>query len=520
VWNNQRLLPDVILANPNKLVSLDFDADMFLDKGFNIEKLNSVSMASLIEEIFPKQAFIEATEAERQFISQFWDNFLLLELNKEDILDFPLVPTLAPGRFISLNSCKHGNIPIIPISIDESVCRCLSFFGMSLVRNSTPHCHPSLAHILEENRTDFPAFKFRHILRSLKGLDRTFLLARFQDPDVVENRAHFSEWARRTLFQDVPSNLRDIACALPVWISRNTNNYVSAEQLVVLPQGLDEAVVAPYITRRHITSIPADQSQILRAALENLGVPRVSYPHLFAIIREHLPTVMPDPAERERYKGLLESILAHFPGGGDGLEELRLPNASNFTLMPVRELFSKAERLFVSALQANDPNFASPEFQELEPRLPLKKLEDIDMGIFAHCVQSIAHRTGEEGRNSGGVALDILNGPLPLILSLSGPDAHQWDLINGVNFIPKPTEPLWRPGIGTEDDLGDVRLNVSQYVQRQFGELVSPQDILREEYVGVAWSQRSLSVVPLSERLVRAFPAIGRPSVDDVVSMQ
>lgn len=516
VWSYPTLPPDVILANPNRLVNLDFDASMLLDKGFNIAKLNSVSMASLMEESFPKQASIEVTEEQRHFISQFWNSFRLLELNKEDFLDFPLVPTLTPGRFISLNSCKYGKVPIVPITIDELICQSLSFFGVLLVRNSEPHCPPSLAQILE---SDLPKFNFRDILRSLKELDRTLLLARFQDLDVHGNREEFSEWARRTLFQDVPSNLRGIACALPVWRSRNTNTYVSADQLVVLPEGLDEAVVAPYITRRHIATIPNEQSRILRAALENLGVSRLSYTHLLAAISEHLPPTMPTPAQREEYKRLVTSILEHIPHGTNALNELRLPNASHFMLRPVRELFLRADPLFSISLEAGDQNFASPEFEELESRLPFKKLTDIDMGIFTLCMESIAAKTGEERRNCGRLALEIFNVHLPVILAGLGADAHQWDLIDQVNFIPKVTEPLWRHESETEDDLEDVRLDVSQYVEREFGDLVAPRDILRQEYVSVAWSQRCLPVSPLSESLIRAFPAIGRPSVNDVVSV-
>lgn len=520
VWSNQLVHPNTTVANLSRLVRLDFDADMFLDKGLNIKELNSASMAALMEEAFPKRVSIDATEEQERFILQFWEQFPLLGLDKEDILDFPLVPTLTRRQFISLNSCKRGNVPILPISVDEPICQCLSSLGISLVRNSATHCPPSLIHILEDNKTDFPDFKFRDVLSALKDLDRPSLLTRFGGLDLVGDRAEFSVWARRTLFQDVPSNVRRIARALPVWIARNTHGYVPAEELVVLPPGLDETVVAPYITGRHIAMIPPQQSQILRAALDNLDVPRISYPHLFAAIRVNLPPTMLIPAEREGYKRLVESILERIPSPEDGLEELRLPNASDFSLRPVREFFSRAEPLFSTALHANDRNFISLEFQDLEPRLPLRRLENIDMGIFAYCAQSIAGKTGEEREVCGRIALDILNDRLPLILALLGPDAHQWHLINEVNFIPKSTEPLWRPGTGTEDDLGDVRLNVSQYVQRQLGDLVAPRDILRQECVGIAWSQRALPVVPLSESLIRAFPAIGRPSVDDVVSMQ
>lgn len=147
---------------------------------------------------------------------------------------------------------------------------------------------------------------------------------------------------------------------------------------------------------------------------------------------------------------------------------------------------------------------------------PLKRLQDIDMEIFAQCVESIANDSNEEG---GRVALQVLNNRLPVILGGLGPEAHQWNLINHVEFIPKFTEALWRPGVGTEAGSGDAGLDVSQYMQRPFDNLVAPQHIVREECVGIAWSQRTLPSIPLSESLIRAFPALGVPNVDDVVSV-
>jgi len=53
IWRNHSI-PNHIFVSSNRLVNLDFNADGFLNKGFNIEDLRSSSLAFLIEDRFSK----------------------------------------------------------------------------------------------------------------------------------------------------------------------------------------------------------------------------------------------------------------------------------------------------------------------------------------------------------------------------------------------------------------------------------------------------------------------------------
>lgn len=510
VWKH-RQLPHQIFANPRRLVHLDFRGDMLLDKGFNVEELTSASMASLIEEVFPKRPILYlAQEPERQqFVNDFWANFPQLRLEEQDIFEFPLVPTISFDRYISLRACRDGDVPIVPSRVDEIACRCLASIGVPIVRRSSPPCPPPLARILENENT-FPDFKMRDILRSLDNIAPHVLDQQFRDLP-AEDKQHFSDWIRRQLFLDFPEDLAATARSLPVWDACDSAGgyaFVPAEDLVMLPDGLDEDIVAQYVGHRRIVIIPQNPTRIFRDALKKLSVPTLSYGELLSIIEPNLQDSMPDPHQRQEYRELVEAIL----NGAEeiaGLEGLRLPSASTFRLRPVGHFYAR-EEFFLSAFQGGSDHFVALEFNHLEGRLDhLKRMQNIDMEIFSECVRFIANNSNDDG---GAMAFDILNDRLRVLMANLEPNAYRWDMIEDVEFIPRMDGELQRPGDGTV-----AGLDVSQYIQRAFGDLVAPKDLVREEYVGIAWSQRALPTRALTEDLKRTYPELGCPTVVEVV---
>ena len=515
IWRNH-FIPNNIFASSNRLVDLDFDADGLLDKGFNIEDLRSSSLASLIEDKFPKCPSLDiAPDSENQaFIKIFWANFHHLKLEIADIDDFPLVPTLLKDRHVSLKMCKAGSVPIVPARVDELSCRCLANLGVFLVQLSSPGFPPHLTRLLN-NRSLFKEFEMKDLLSGLYNIEPTRLNHAFFNRLTEDERMVFSDWTRRQLFLDVPDDLRDAARALPVWKAHDSDEgldeYVPASELILLPETLDANIVAPYMRNQKIAVIPQGQTDILRYNLkQRLDVPEISFRQLLRTIASGLPTSMPDLAERLSYKTLVEAVLERTEPHDD-LEELRLPNASDFTLCPIREFYSREEPLFRASFPASSFRFLPPEFQGVEHRsMHLKRMEDITMEIFAECVECISRNSNEDGAR---IAFDIMNDRLPVILGNSGSGAELWEMVEDLNFVPGKNGPLERCGFGKS------LLDVSHFIERRFDTLVKPQDIVRAEYVAVAWSQRALPERNLNEGLIRAHMTLGRPTVPEVVSV-
>jgi sacsin len=510
IWKYQSV-PYQMFANPRHLVKLDFNAGILLNKGFNVEELCSSSLASLIEELFPKQSSINVSEhpGAQEFIDHFWASYPVLRLDFEDMKEFPLVPTLSPGQYISLSVCKNGDISIVPGRVDESACQCLATLGIPLVQISSPRFPRPLSNILINHK-----FNMKDILKSLQQTDLQRLIDGFSHLLSDERRADFSDWIRRQLFLDVPPELLETARALPVWQGHDRAGlhlYVPASELVLFPESLDHNIVAPYTTQYKIAVIAQGQNDILRPTLERrLGVCSMSFRHLLRDISSGLPASMPEAATRLSYRQLVEAVVERGGNPQEALTELKLPDAFDFTLRPVGDFYSReeSETLFRNAFPQHSLKFVSREFQHMEGRLgPLRRTQDLTMEIFAECVEHIANINNPEG---GTVAFDVMNDRLPVILGNLGPDAHRWSLIEEVEFIPKMTEPLER---------WNTPVNVSGYIQPQFDDLVAPQVILRAEFAAVAWSQRVTPERNLSEGLVRAYMGLGRPTVAEVVSI-
>ena len=508
-------IPDSILGKSGHLINLDFDASGLLDKGFNIEELSSPALASIIADKLPKCSSFDIIPGseEKKFIDIFWDNFHHLKLDIDDIDDLPLVPTLLKDCHISLRMCKEGSVPVVPTLVDESACRCLANLGVFLVRLSSPGISPHLIRVLN-NRKVFKEFEMKDLLGGLHNIEPSILDDAFSQL-AEDEQVFFSDWARRQLFFDVPSELRDTARALPVWKAQDSDGvlheHVPASELILLPETLDINIVLPYMGDQKVAVIPQGQTDTLRFNLnQKLLVPENSFRQLLRTISSGLPTSMPDPAERLRYKAFVEAVLERTEPHDD-LEELRLPNASDFTLCPIKELYSREEPLFRSSFPQSSPKFLSPEFQDVEARsMHLKRMQDITMEIFADCVECISIDSNEEGAR---IAFDVMNDRLPVILGNSGSRVERWEMVENCDFVPRKSGPLER--CGSENRL----LDVSQFIKRDFDTLVKPRDIVREEYAAIAWSQRMLPERNLNEGLVRAYMTLGRPTVPEVVSV-
>jgi len=509
-----RSIPNSILGKSGHLINLDFNASGLLDKGFNIEELRSPALASIIADKLPKCSSFDITPGskEQEFINIFWANFHHLKLDIDDIDDLPLVPTLLKDRHISLRMCKEGSVPVVPTRVDESACRCLANLGVFLVQLSSLGTRHHLIRVLN-NRKVFKEFEMKDLLGGLHNIEPSILNDAFLQL-VEDERVFFSDWARRQLFFNVPSELRDTARALPVWKAQDSDGilheHVPASELILLPETLDINIVLPYMEDQKVAVIPQGQTDALRFNLkQKLLVPEISFRQLLRTVSSGLPTYMPDPAERLSYKAFVEAVLERTEPHDD-LEELRLPNASDFTLCPIKEFYSREEPLFRSSFPRSCPKFLSPEFQDVEAHsMHLKRMEDITMEIFAECVEYISTDNNEEGAR---IAFDVMNDRLPIILGNSGSGVERWEMVENFDFVPRRSGPLERCGSGNR------LLDVSQFIKRDFDTLVKPRDIVRAEYAAIAWSQRTLPERNLNEGLVRAYMTLGRPTVTEVVS--
>ncbi|KAJ7681756.1 hypothetical protein B0H17DRAFT_1138188 [Mycena rosella] len=196
-----------------------------------------------------------------------------------------------------------------------------------------------------------------------------------------------------------------------------------------------------------------------------------------------------------------------------GQESLLPVPDGNLVLQPVYRLYDHSQPLFSTALSlgTSEQNlFLHPSFRDLHLQLGSKGLMfDVNWDLFvrcANCVQNVlaAGRLSEPGvMQSVMVVFDFYNRSLS-----SNPAAspRRWAQLNDIPFIPHNQDRS--PSLSFDTDSYCVGLPA----------VVSPSQLIRQNYEQVAWSQRALFQEEPLLILAAINPSLGVPNAHEVVN--
>ncbi|KAJ7186780.1 hypothetical protein C8R46DRAFT_279690 [Mycena filopes] len=484
--------PDLVLFKPQYLVDPQFVAatKFFLDKGLGVTKLTSLAVEKLTKEHFTETAGKDLKPEEEDWVRCFWAEFPFgLPPGDAKLPTFPLVRTLRPGHYVSLNQCWTNSVIIATNSEPYWLCNLLSELGASVVHRDSKELSKPLRELLKV----YPAFNFERVLQFFQTIQLS-IPSRFAklDPRI---HAEFAEWARSQITR-TPESLMATASALPIWKKLQQEHAVTlhaATELKMLPFGISRDIALRFI------GVPAVE---YTASLLHLKVVPLNFNQFWYHL--NLPTTL-EPAEEHVYKQLLTLMPSNFIYNSDSI---LVPNG-NRLLVRANTLYTR-HALFVAAFGADSPtHFMLEIFRDLEPRLVslgLKSQTNLDVSTFKACAQAIeADASSPNITSRARIVFAAYGTDVPLRI---GPtEKHLWKELDALRFIPR--EPLRRRTMGIEED--------SVYVKHIPTTIASPAQVLLVEHEAVAWTQRAVLRHPPDERLLLANPGFGTPSPQEVV---
>jgi sacsin len=471
-----------------------------LKTGLNILTLDPTAIVGLIANKLPASSPFQPGPALSTWIYNFWASwpeYVHLGLDHSQISVFPLVPTIGHTTFVSLSQCKESKAVLVGGSSqqDESIRNCLDRMGLEVIRldeEPTPH------HLQFILRTlGYPPLTFENLLLALVPFQPT-VTDKFQNLG-AELHSEFASWARERI-QRVPEHLVPIAQALPIWHSACHGSAIEllpASEVIMLPQGIQMDLTAPFMSEYVANHGP----------LQYLNGPKLTFAELAENLE--LPSTFTHP-EMLLYGRLLHSWIPRLPSGYS--HPIQVPNL-NLELKASNELYSR-DALFLSAFGSDSELFIPLELQELEAALQkhgLRNEGQLDIAMFRMCAEAVNNRQADDRDAGALVVFDAYCVSLPMQV---GPNEEEsWRQLDDLCFIPRKMDTERRLEGEAQDEHGlEIPLNI-----RELPLVVSPINLVRQEFESVAWTQRARFDTQPHQRVLLSHRALGRPRFSEVV---
>ena len=470
-----------------------------LKAGLNIQLLDPPTIVGLIADRLPLSSPFQPSDELSTWIYDFWaswQEYSQLGLDHEQISVFPLVPTIDHTTFVSLAQIQESMAVLVGghTQQDQSIRSCLDELGLMVVRLDEEPTPPALRFIF--HTAGYPLLTLERLLSALVPFQNT-LTARFNNL-APELRSEFASWVR-TKVQDIPEHLIPIAQEFPIWRSARRGSgleLLPASATFMLPQGIGRELVAPFIS----------QYVANHGSLRHLNGPTLTFAQIAHNLE--LPSAFTHP-EMISYGQLLHALIPRLPPGFT--DPIRIPN-SNLELTVTNELYSR-DALFLAAFGSDSELFIPPELQELERALHnhgLRNDAHLDIPMFRMCAEAVNNRQEDDRAAGALVVFEAYCVSLPMQV---GPnDQESWRQLDDLCFIPRKMDTERRLEDGEGPGL-EIPLNVTMLPL-----VVSPIDLVRQEFESVAWTQRATFATQPHQRILLAHPALGRPKFHEVVS--
>ena len=203
--------------------------------------------------------------------------------------------------------------------------------------------------------------------------------------------------------------------------------------------------------------------------------------------------------DKRSYEALLRAWVNGLPASDT--QPLPVPNC-NLVMQLSNSLYAR-DPLFEAAFGLGSPSFVHRLFRGLEGHLyshGLQRQSNLTMTVFADCARAL-QRFQADADKTARAAVVFASYSQDLPLHVGSAQQHLWHTVDNIRFIPR-------------------KMNVIrelQYVQH-LPEVVSPNELVRKEFEHIAWTQRAFFNEQPDQRVLLAYPGLGKPTVSDVVS--
>ena len=502
VWTSRRTSARPIFPL-DRLVHPQLRPKSVLKLGLNVSLLNSEVVKAFIEDRLPRSPIIEdAAQETVEWIQDFWDEYPFFDtaqLQPADISEFPLVQTIRPRCFVSLEECSSGSTCIFRGNSQEQLWNCLDRLGIMVVQTDN-HLNPeSLNYIFNSRMDDFPESKFERILSAM-NVESPTVPERFSNLE-PDSQWIFASWARPQICQFV-EDLSRVAQELPIWEVARPGEELelhAASEILMLPEGLSIDIAA-----RFLDGFVAEWGN-----LKYLGGPKLTFAEELEDQLD-LPAVL-RPSDLLPYRELLTIWITHLPFGYGS--PLPVPN-SDGDMIRSNMLYAR-EELFEAAFGVDSANILAIEFQELEIALSrhgLQGTNELDMAMFTACAEA-THHIGEDEDRSRRAEIVFRAYCIDLPLR-AGQDAQSsWSNLDHLRFVPRNMGSVRR--LEHHEDRR-MEIDIPQNLQ-DLPDVVSPNELVRKEFESIAWTQRASFSVQPNQRILMVNPNLGVPHITEVV---
>jgi hypothetical protein len=487
----------------DRLVHPQLKPKSVLKLGLNVSLLDSDVIKVFIKDRLPQSPIVEDADQETiEWIRDFWDEYPFVDtapLQPADISEFPLVPTIRPRCFVSLEGCSSGPTCIFRGNSQEQLWDCLDRLGLTVVQTDNQLNPGSLIYIFNSRMDDYPESKLDRILSAMNVESSPTVSERFSNLE-ADSRWIFASLARPQICSFV-EDLSRIAEELPIWEVVGPGEELElhvASEILMLPNGLSAEIAARFL----------DGFVVEWGNLTYLNGPKLT----FAELGDHLalPTVLRQ-SDLLPYKELLTIWITHLPYGYD--RPLPVPNSFG-DILPSDMLYAR-EALFEAAFGVNSVNIPDIEFQELENdlyRYGLQGMNGLDMTMFTACAEATHHIGEDEDRaRRAEIVFGAYCNDLPLRV---GQDTQcSLSSLDHLRFIPRNMGSVRR--LEHHEDRR-MQLDIPQDLQN-LPDVVSPNELVRKEFESIAWTRRAGFSVQPGRRILMVHPGLGLPHINEVV---
>ena len=471
----------------NSLIHGDLDTTKLLDvTGLNVRTINDKSVCRLLGDCVPLTPTLSNPDfATQERIKKFWKVFPFLSLSPfTGIAGYPLIPTQTAGLYHSLNYCKASDV-IVADTVETLVSTCLTQMGFTLINASALPKEIRSVLVPTPLTFDIVISKLFTHPRSLKVI--------FNRLD-MEAHCTFTSWIRSNLTNKKKKwftthrECRD----LPLWRSAN-GSFVSAVEARMLP------LHVPLDSVSRFTSLSIVEHHHL---LVKMGAREISS------IRAELDLIPArlKPDLDETFVQLVSALLAH----SESSDGIPVPNSQR-AITESSQLYSSREDFFVAAFGSDSEHFILPTFRKFEDHLGsfgLIQKRKLSIGMFRNCVEAFQNVTEDDLRDRAGIIYITFSEDLPL--HASNDSELQWKTLDHLRFIPRNMSPQPLPGIDATQHIDDR--------VKALPDVVSPNKLVRAEFMPIAWTQRALYGTEPLQRLIMVHPGLSVPTAEEVVS--
>lgn len=506
VWRPTRN-DSLLNFSPKHFVHREFKPRDLLKMNMNICELDAETMQRLIGEECEKFSTQES-ESISNWIYDFWQSwpeYHQLGLDEEHINGFPLVPTISGTTFVSLQQCKDGSAVLVDKGTEEaeSLRACLFRLGLQVVRpdsEPTPHC---LVEILRKNT--FPLLTFNRLLNALAELQDVSSLHQTIENLDEHLQEVFASWSRERIMDTsgYSESLLNIAQRLPIWPSLGCtapSMLRRASDVHMLPRGIGIETAGRFM------SVPVGEYGPLRL----LRGPCLQYDQIEQILET--PQLM-QPEELIAYRSFLSAWITLLQAPHTA--RIHVPDG-RCQIVRADTLYSR-DLLYRQAFGDDVEMFVHPDFADLEPLLArhgLKTESDMNMPIFRICAEALNNRPENDLVARAETLFDAYSFHLPVRVAYN--ESEIWNELDGIPFIPRLMATGRRRRGNDLDGAGD--LDIPEELT-SLPEVVSPMELVREEFESIAWSQRASFRKQPDRRVLNAHGSLGKPTTLQVVNV-